>query len=434
MEKNKKPQWYLDLEISARELAKLDANYSPHRDGWVKWYKNKTRFVCSKNTPPEQVDDEWAKLKAQIDGADRPRSANGIALRHLYSLYIEWAERRVKTGRPKPLSPFTLEDQIRTLRSFVKTVGGSKDVSELTPADFAAYAATLDGRAASTASRHIAYVKAMFAWGDEDDHCASPKFGTSFVKPPAAVRRDERIGAEKMYTPEEIGAVWLVARDEEKLWMAMALTGGMDNSDISHITRDIVDMDKGVFDYRRRKVGRIRRVIPIHPVVLSLLIPHLESTSGERLFSTPNGHPLVRMNPSKKRPGRANPIDYIAMRWTRLLQESGVRGKPERTKVEEEDGTVRRPLTWKPSQERRGFRGLRTTFSNLVPMGYGDERDIIMGHTKGSTFVENYLERIGTERLREVVNHVWGEIFIGPRPLGVEYPRDSASAYERRRE
>ncbi|HVS71376.1 MAG TPA: hypothetical protein VHQ47_08995 [Phycisphaerae bacterium] len=434
MENGKKPQWYLDLDISNRDRAKLDAQYSPHRDGWVKWYRGKTRFVCSKNVPPGRVDEEWDRLRAQIDGASGPVShPDSITLRDLYSRYIEREERRVKTGRPRPLSPFTLEDQIRTLRAFVKAVGGSKAVSELSAADFAAYAATLDNRAASTAARHVAYVKAMFAWGDDAGHCERPKFGPDFVKPPAAVRRDERIDASKMYTSDEIGRVWLVARDDERLWMALALTGGMDNSDVANLTRDIIDMEAGVFDYRRRKVGKVRRIIPIHRTVLQLLPPYLDGPMDGRLFLTPSGHPLVRMKPSSKRSGRANPIDYIAMRWTRLLQEAGIREKPHRITIEEEDGTVRRPLSWKPSEERRGFRGLRTTFSNLVPPGYREERDILMGHATGTTFLDNYLEKIGTDRLREAVRHVWGEIFIGPAPLDEALPANFSGSSPRRR-
>ena len=56
----------------------------------------------------------------------------------------------------------------------------------------------------------------------------------------------------------------------------------------------------------------------------------------------------------------------------------------------------------------RSFSGLRTTFYNLAPSGEWElERKIIMGHAQGTIGLDSYLEDVGLDRLRHVVNSVW---------------------------
>ena len=114
-----------------------------------------------------------------------------------------------------------------------------------------------------------------------------------------------------------------------------------------------------------------------------------------------------------------------AARWTRLMQRAGLRPKP--TRIELPDG--RRQLQWTKSTDRRGFRGLRTTFSNLVPPGFGDERRIVMGHSHGDTFLDNYLETVGVDRIRTMCAAVWAAAFKDVEKPGarVTTPRESSA-------
>lgn len=415
------PDWYLQLDMPHRLRTKLEANFTPHRDGWVIWYKGATRFVCGRKTPPAEVEGKWEEKRDEIDNATAPRVRMGdTTVRILMGSYIERQRRRVATGRPKPLSPFTLEDHIRTLRAFAKHVGPDRVVGELTPDDFQSYAATFDERAASTAARNIAYVKSMFTWGEKAELCEEPSMGPDFVKPPVEVTRDERLEKTKSYTPEEIKKIWGVARRHERLWIALGINCAFDNSDISQLTWEVVDLKAGVIDYRRRKKGRVRRVVPLTKRTLKLLMAYQKITGGKEgpVFQSADGHSLVRMR--SKADGRATPIDAIARRWTILLQRAGIRPRPKRITLE----SGKRKLEWTGTGERRGFRGLRTTFANNVPPGYGDERQIVMGHSHGTTFLDNYLERVGMDRLREMVESVWSSIFKGPQPPG---PRPQTS-------
>ncbi len=383
--------------------------YTAHRDGWTRWYKGRTVFVCGKGTPLEQVEDCWITKKQAVDEGSKV-IASGLTIKLLCSQFMARQRRRMDTGRPTPLSARTFADYTRTLKEFATHVGVDKPCDHLGASDFESYARTFDGKAASSLARSVAYTKALFNWAAASGVMDRVAFGPDFKAPSAAVIRDQRIGKTKSYTAEEIRALWRHARREERLWMALGINGAMDNSDVSTLTWDLINWETGVIDFRRRKVGKVRRVIPLVPRVLRMLNEHRAAHStGERIFSTPNGYALVRINTT----GSAmKPIDFIALRWTRLMQRAGLRPKPTR------DGSGERKTTWVASTDRRGFRSLRTTAANVFPAGYGDERNIVMGHSHGNTFLDNYLERLGVERIREAVSAVWVNAFTTPRLRG----------------
>jgi integrase len=394
--------------------------YTPHRDGWVRWYKGRAVFVAGKTTPLGEVEDRWIEKKTKIDSEDAapaptPESISVIALA---SLFLERQERRLKTGRPKPISPFTYRDYIRTLEHFIKCVGKDTLVAALGPAHFEAFAAAFDKQAASSLARAIAYIQAMFKWGTDAGHCERPRYGPDFIKPDKSAMREERLGKSKLYTPAEIAALWRAADIQEKLWMALAINCAFDNSDLSNLTWEVIDLGNGVIDYRRRKRGKVRRVAPLLPRTWRMLKAWRAVHGGEFVFKTDAGYRLVRTD-------TRNNIDFVAARWTRLMQRAGLRPKP--TRIELPDG--RRQLQWTKSDGRRGFRGLRTTFSNLVPPGFGDERRIVMGHSHGDSFLDNYLETVGVDRIRTMCAAVWAAAFKDVEKLGVRVmtPREPSA-------
>ena len=68
----------------------------------------------------------------------------------------------------------------------------------------------------------------------------------------------------------------------------------------------------------------------------------------------------------------------------------------------------------------KGFRSLRTTFANLVPRGFSEERKLIMGHS-GDITLQHYVEKHGTKHLRRLVDEVWLRAFSAPWPRGSEW-------------
>lgn len=424
----KTPIWYLKLHIPNRLRARLNSVFTPHRDGWVCWYRGQTRFVCGKTTPPEEVEAAWEKKRAEIDGiVARPaRTGSFYTVKMLCSDYIMRLRQCVETGRPKRLSEFTLMDYISGLRKFAKCVGEDNLVDEMGPDEFNKYADSLSEISASSASVEISYVHAMFRWAHKAGKCSAPSFGPDFVKPSQQQKRDERLSSDLRYTIDELHKLWIAATEDERLWICLGLCS-LDNSDLANLTAGEIDFKNATIDYRRRKVGLVRRVIPIIPALMRRLKDYMPEHPHHRfVLCTPEGNKLVRAVASSKRPGQSNPVDYISMRWTKLMQRAGLRPKNQRAK--KPDGNGRRPLKWNAKGDGRGFRSLRTTFANLVPPGFSDERKIIMGHSHGDTFLENYLETVGLGRLREAMNEVWLQIFTSSLPLDQSDEKKTPSA------
>jgi len=54
---------------------------------------------------------------------------------------------------------------------------------------------------------------------------------------------------------------------------------------------------------------------------------------------------------------------------------------------------------------------LRTTFANLTPRGFMEERKLILGHTGDITF-DHYVERYGIQYMRRLVDEVGVAPFV----------------------
>lgn len=421
-----KHQWYEDLSPRVRERL---AAFTPNRDGWMRWYRGKTRFVCSHRTHPDAVEDRWQDKKRKIDEdltTAAKRTIEGVTLRDALSDFYTYLDDCVVNRHPKPMSDYTRADYIRTLTEFAKTIGGGdRLLAEIGPDDFRKFSRTMVGQAPSTLGRNVAYVRAFFAFCVGEGKIPElPQFGRYFIKPHRQEHRDRRIDQRKSYTPEEIRKLWDAADATERTWIALGLNGALDNADLAHFTADVIDWDAETIDYRRRKQGKVRRVIPLRPETIKLLKSYKRPTpqpGNEHLFFvTPKGNPLGRIKESGKRVGLSSGIDYVSQRWRKLLVRAGLREKPQVLESIGRGAKRRRRIKFVGKPDGRGFRSLRTTFANLVPAGYGDERTIIMGHSKGGVLVENYLETLGTARLKECVGHVWKSAFKSPPRRGAK--------------
>jgi integrase len=231
------------------------------------------------------------------------------------------------------------------------------------------------------------------------------------------------------------------ADTQELAWMGLALSGAMDNADIAHLTFDVFSADGMLLDYRRRKSGRVPRLIPLHPMAREWLDDYMairpkpaDPTYENLVFLTPTGLPLQRSKLGTS--GLGNHIDYMAHSWDRLLRRVGLRRKATVVRVCPVCGKLRpKPRAiccgqrkWKKKLAMaskggpnfKGFRSLRTTFANLTPRGFSEERKLIMGHT-GDITLDHYVEKYGTKHLRRLVDEVWVRAFAAPWPKGSEW-------------
>jgi integrase len=402
--------------------------YTAHRDGWTRWYKGAARFICGKATPLDDVDERWVDKKKEIDAGLRDARrlvGTSLTIREAAGLYYDFLDYRFRTGQPEPISEATVADYKRSINAFGRGVGPDRTINSLEQRDFSDYAKRFADNAPSTLARVVAAVQAFLRWCRDEGHVAElPQWGRYFVKPSMQDNRDQRLSSEKSYAPELIRKLYCRARIEEKLWILLGLCGAHDNSDIAHLTHDVLDRSNGTIDYRRRKRGKVRRVIPMPDVFWRLLDEYQRPAAAspefaDRVFLTPTGLPLQRI----KRSEGGNPvsIDYVALRWTRLMIAAGERPKmPGRRKVGRKTKTDEQPrerrFKAKGSSGGKGFRGLRTTFPNMAPPRFRDEVELVMGHKTGVVLIEHYLERYGIDRLKELVSHVFHE----PFPLVLE--------------
>ncbi len=253
-------------------------------------------------------------------------------------------------------------------------------IDQIGPREFSAYAREFDSWKGSGFDSVVSRVLAFFRWAQGMEYVEKFNPGPQFQRPDKKQLRGERIEKQFSFTIPEIAALYHAANDTMQCWIALGVCAAFTNTDVSHLPKDIIA--GGVIDFRRRKEGRVRRVIPLPADVVELIAGYRRpETSLPYFFVTTGGNCYSRT-------GAGGPSCSISTLFARLIDESG---------VEKIKG--------------RGFKGLRTSFFNLAPRsGYDTERKIIMGRAQGTIDYDSYLEDIGLDRLRHVVNHVWSQV------------------------
>lgn len=430
--------------------------FTPHRDGFVRKHGGDALFVLGRGkflaalgaggatAAVELLEAEWDRRRDAADAAGEDqfaklRASGGLLLIHVVAEYFAHLDHRVATGRPKRMEPTTAWDYKRTLNELGRVVGPDRPVNDLGPGDFARYAKAIAADAASSYARKVAYVHAFLRWALlagklGNNRCVRELtpgmdplrslIGPDLQKPSRADLRDERVVKEKSLTPAEIGKIWHVADDREKLWVALGVNCAFDNGDVMGLSwrvvvpassyRGVLAGNAGlVVDYRRRKRGRVRRVVPLVPEVGCRLADHLavghpdaEPADDDLVFLGRDGRGLSRMSAS-------GPQNIVTRTFARLMVRAGVRPAPVVTR--DDDGRVH--VRTAGSGDGRGYRSLRTTFSNLAPTGFRDEIEIVTGHAHGQVILDSYMETHGFSRLHELVSAVWERAF-SERPDG----------------
>lgn len=441
-------------------LRKRLSLFTPHRDGFVRKHRGEVVFVLGKGrflhtynadgvtAAVEAVEAAWEERRTKFDEAAEDsfqdlRATSGLTFVQLASEFFEHLDHRVRFGRPKRMEAVTAWDYQRTINEFGEAIGADRPINDLGPSDFGKYAKSIAGNAASSFARKVAYIEAFIRWGMQLGRFGNNRLvrevtpgqdplrrliGPDLVKPSATDLRDERVVKSQAFTPAEIGKLWAVATEQERLWIGLGLNGAFDNGDIMGLTWRVVVTAKAfrlgdrqvampkddraglVIDYRRRKRGRIRRIIPLLPPVACRLADHLacyvdrEPADDDEVFQNADGEHLRRITAS-------GPQNIVTRRFAKLMIRAGLRGEPVVTRDNE---TGKRYVKYPGDADGRGYRSLRTTMVNLAPTGYRDEIEIVMGHAHGQTILESYMETHGFTRLYELADAVWTAAFAEP--------------------
>ena len=156
-----------------------------------------------------------------------------------------------------------------------------------------------------------------------------------------------------------------------RLALACALTG----AEVANLTWEMIDLDRRVIDFTRRKTGRIRRICPIPAGVV------LPAKSLGLVFV-----------PTKGGASYADCATTVTLLFREVMTAANIK-----------------------TGEGRAFSGLRTSWFNLSQCdGYDLERSVIMGHTMQGVAWNNYFERIDLDRLRHLSNLVWSKVSTSP--------------------
>jgi len=452
-----KASWVPDT-LPPRARKRLE-HFTGHRDGFVRRYKDSPQplFVLSKGkflaalarggagAAVDLLEEAWDERRKRYDAEQqgdmaRLRATGGLEFVHVASEFFDHLDHRVEHGKPKRLEKTTAWDYKRTLTELAEAVGPRKAFNDLGPDDFGRYAVAIAHNAARSYLRKVSYVEAFVRWALQLGRFADNRFiqrltpgmdplraviGPQLQKPSSEDVRDERAGKEKSFTPAEIGKLWHVASDEERLWIALGLNAAFDNADLMGLTWRVIAAASSyrhaaaenaaglVIDYRRRKRGRVRRVAPLHYTAACLLADQLLRRGDlcgddDFVFGGEGSSGLARFSES-------GPQNLVTRRFTKLMVRAGLREKP---KVVNDEQTGRKRVLSAGSGDGRGYRSLRTTFANLAPAGYRDEVEILMGHAHGHVILDSYVESFGFTRLSDLVCAVWDRAFSEPPDEG----------------
>ena len=378
-------------------LKKRFPGFTAGRSGWVRNHKGRTVACGGRRATREEVEATWEAKRKAIDA-----EADGTPLEDSRRTYREaLAEfltvQKARIGAPRNrIEERTYHNYVVALNAFGMFIYdgrkvADRDIRDVGPGIFSAYARTFANWKASGFDSVVTRVGALFHWAQGQEYIDRYRPGPEFVRPAKQDIRDQRIMLAKSYSPTEVAKLWNATKPGSFMRCAVGLgiCAAFNNSDLGHVTRDVLDLTTGVIDFRRRKTGKVRRVIPLPAEVLAELKayrrpePALPEWS-DRFFLTVKGMPYTR---TRSRGGGFKPSDSVSRLFRELRIDAGaaeVRG--------------------------RNYGGLRTSFFNLCPRGYDVERAVVMGRARGSVDLDHYAEGVPLTRLEEAISHVWNAV------------------------
>ena len=315
--------------------------------------------------------------------------------------FLGWQKDKLDSGE---IGARWFEDSREIVSEFATAVVKERLATDLRPEDFQRYRLKLAKRLGVHAlTRHVTCIRSLFRYAyDVDLINDAVKLGKGFANPTAAQKRKAKQKAElengkKLFTREELVAILDACGPELHGPVLLGINGGFGNTDCATLPRSAVDLDAALIAYARPKTG-VRRVVPLWPQTVEALRQAIASdrpNAGDKetaalMFLTPTGRPLVRQtvsNDEERGRVRAANTDELSGRFAALLKSLG----------------IHRP--------GKGFYTLRHTFRT-----WADETNdqhaihLVMGHAiPGMSGI--YVEEIGVERLRKVVNHVRSKLW-----------------------
>jgi hypothetical protein len=397
----KLPAWVGDLG-PRDEKRRHVAGLFPKKDGWYKSIDGHTRYVA-KPMPLASVlvdlDDRVARIRARYGGPAVQIPVDALTLEQLAEKFLAYLLARLQ-GTGKRLRRRTYSDYVDVVDRFVEAVGPARLAAALGPDDFATFATTIAGRAASTRYREMQYVDRLFNWAGPGKRSMNMigyvNRGPGWDKPTADDLRTEAADADKAYTVDQVRDAFAAAKRARRrnslLWPAahLGLNGAFNAEDVATLPEALVDLDGAMIKFPRGKTG-VGRIVPLMPETVDALRwyldrrPDAENAEAEALFfRTRKGYPIAKVWGEIDEAGVHENV--ISRRWGRHV------GLP--------------------------FTGLRSTVATWAD-DWPDQRavDMLMGHkvgrVSGHVRARHYAKKVNPERVRLLVVRLW-QLAFGP--------------------
>lgn len=377
-----------------------------HPNGqWCKKIRAKVHFF-GVWADPDAALSRYHELAADLHAGREPSpsvSSPLLTVKELGNEFLAYQMERVASGQ---IGPRWFEDCRRVIRHFAKRVGVARPATLLTASDFQRYRRVLvtkglsgkKGLGVHALTRTITVVRSMFKWAEETGLLErTPRWSKAFDKPSAAEKRrnkaqQERENGKNVFTADQVKSLLEAAGPTLRAAVLLGINGGFGNTDCAVLPIAAVDLEAGVIDFERPKTA-VRRVVPLWPETVEALRgvlnseqpPHADETAARTLFRTESGRPLVRQIVKGSENADIKKVTYIDRLgdWFDEL----LRAK-------------------KLKRRGIGFYTLRHTFRTWADET-NDQHAIhrVMGHAiPGMSGL--YIEDIGLDRLRAVVEHV----------------------------
>jgi len=397
-----------------------------HNNGqWCKKIRGKVHFFGVWSDPQNALA-HYLGVAADLHAGRPPNSSTvaqgDITIKDICNAYLTHQLQKVDAGE---ITPRSFEDCRSRVEDFAVSVRPHRLVSDIGPADFQQYRASLTRRRPGrkkrplgvyALNRGITIIRSMFKHAYEADLIERPvKFGTGFAKPSASLKRKLRRTAElengkRLFELPEVRSLLDSSKIPMRAMILLAVNGGFGNTDCARLRLKAVDLEQAVIEFDRPKTG-VERTVPLWPEAVQALREALDKRprpadeEAEKLvFLTSSGRPWVRENVHRSENNgieKVVPIDMIAQEFGKLLTRLGLKRK----------GV--------------GFYALRHTFRTWADE-VRDQHAIhrIMGHAiPGMSGI--YVEKIELQRLRAVVDHVRAKLFEKPGAAPPGEPNDA---------
>lgn len=367
-----------------------------HSQGyWAKKIRGRVYYFGARGGTWQEALEEYEQAVHDLQRG-RELRPSVLTVKHLCDLFLYAKQRAVQAGE---FSERSFREYLRVGKMIAAHFGNSTPVETLSPSDFGRFRAEITkGRSVTSTANIVRVSRMIFRFAETEELIPGRiRFGTQFREPTRKAKKKHRNETRRqhglrMFEAEEIRRILYAA---DPVWRAMVYLGincGYGNTDISQLR---ISQVQPVMQYPRPKTGedRINVLWPetlaaVHQAMALRPEPR-ESRLSDRVFLTRTGREWVRAG--------SYVDDEIAKRFGALLTTCG----------------LKRP--------RLNFYALRHTVVTIgEEMADKPALSLMLGHADSSV-AAHYRERIDTNRLRAISDHImlWLSRASNARPMRV---------------